>query len=303
MSGMKIIKPTVITDSMLASSSVAEPDVGEVAWSAATAYVEGEVAVRTTTHRKYERLVAGTTATAPESDPTNWLDIGPTNRWAMFDRKVGTETSAASSLTVALRPGGISGLGALELTGRQLDVTMRTGPGGDIVYSKSVSLDGTTVDSVYDWFYAEFEQLTDVVITDLPEHYASCELTLDLTGTSGVSVGVFQAGQVVQVGRTQYGASVGIIDYSRKEKDQFGNLDILERTYSKRSSLQVITEKADFNKIYRRLASLRATPCIFIGADQVGYEPMITYGFYKDFGIAVPYVHYHLLTIEIEGLS
>lgn len=303
MSGMKIIKPTVITDAMLASSTVAEPAAGEVAWNAADAYVKGDVVIRATTHCRYERLVAGTTATAPESDAVNWLNIGPTNRWGMFDRKVGTDTSAPSSLTAVLRPGGISGLGALELTGRQLDVTMRTGPGGPVVYSKEISLDGTVITSIYDWFYAEFEQLTDVVLTDMPQHYAACELTVELSGTSGVSIGVLQVGQVIEVGQTQYGASVGIIDNSRKEKDQFGNMDVLERSYSKRSSLQVVTEKADFNKIYRRLASLRATPCIFIGADQVGYEPMITYGFYKDFGIAVPYVHHHLLTIEIEGLS
>lgn len=303
MSGMKIIKPTVITDAMLASSTVAEPAAGEVAWSATTAYVQGNVATRATTHCRYERLVSGTTATAPESDAVNWLNIGPTNRWGMFDRKVGTDTNAASSLTVVLRPGGISGLGVLELVGRQLDVTMKTGPGGPVVYSKSVSLDGTVITSIFDWFYADFEQLTDVVLTDMPQHYAACELTVELSGTSGVSVGVLQVGQVIEVGQTQYGASVGIIDNSRKEKDQFGNIDVLERSYSKRSSLQVITEKADFNKIYRRLASLRATPCIFIGADQVGYEPMITYGFYKDFGIVVSYPNSHLLNIEIEGLS
>ena len=302
MSGMKIIKPTVITDAMLTGSSVAEPADGEVAWSAATAYAKGAVVIRTTTHRQYERLVAGTTATAPEADPVNWMDIGPTSRWAMFDRKVGTETAAAS-LTVTMQPGGVSGIGALELTGRELRVQMKDAPGGTVIYDRTVSLDGTLIESVYDWFFADFEQLTDVVLTDMPQHYAGCELTYTQTGTSGVAVGVLLVGQVIEIGRAQYGASVGIIDYSRKEKDQFGNLDVIERTYSKRSSLQVITEKAKFNKIYRTLASLRATPCIYLGADQAGYEPMITYGFYKDFGIAVPYPNHHLLNIEIEGLS
>lgn len=303
MSGMKIIKPTVITDAMLVSSSVAEPDVGEVAWSAATAYTKGFVVIRAATHRKYERLVAGTTAATPETDPTNWLDVGPTNRWAMFDRKVGTATTAPTAISVVLSPGGVSGLGALELTGRQLTVTLTDSAGGAVVYSKTIQLDGTLIESIYDWLFADFEQLSDAVVTDMPQHFTAGRLTLELTGTSGVSIGVLQVGQVLEIGRAQYGASVGIIDNSRKEKDQFGNMDVLERSYSKRSNLQVVTEKADFNKIYRRLASLRATPCIYIGADQVGYEPMITYGFYKDFGIAVPYPNNHLLSIEIEGLS
>jgi hypothetical protein len=303
MSGMKIIKPTVITAAMLVSSSVPEPAAGEEVWVSTKSYAKGAVAIRTSTHRKYERLIAGTSSTAPENDSTNWLDIGPTNRWAMFDRKVGTMTTAATEITVALRPGAVSGLGALELTGRQLEVTLRDAPGGTVVFAKTVSLDGTTIGSVYDWFFADYEQLSDSVMTTLPDHFLTGELTIRLAGTSGVGIGVLQVGKVIEVGHTQYGASVGIIDNSRKERDAFGNMDVLERSYSKRSNLQVYTETASFNRIYRTLAALRATPCIYIGSDQVGYEPMITYGFYKDFGIAVPYPNHHLLTIEIEGLD
>jgi len=303
MSGMKIIKPTVITDAMLVSSSVAEPDVGEVLWIATTAYAKGFVVIRSTTHRKYERIVAGTTAILPENDPANWMDIGPTNRWAMFDRKVGTATKAATAITVVLRLGGISGLGALELVGRQLKASLTDSPGGTIVHSKTITLDGSVIESVYDWFFADFEQQSDAVMTDLPQHFTSGELTVELTGTAGVAIGVLQAGQVIEVGRTKKGASVGISDFSKKERDQFGNFDVLERTWSKNSSMQVLTDAADFNKIYRRLASIRAVPCIYIGTDRPGFEPMITYGFYKDFGISVDYEHSHLLNIEIEGLS
>jgi len=64
----------------------------------------------------------------------------------------------------------------------------------------------------------------------------------------------------------------------------------------------VLTEARDLNKIYRKLAALRATACIYIGTDRIGFEPLITYGFYKDFGITVDYERYHLLNIEIEGL-
>ncbi|WP_137171444.1 hypothetical protein [Massilia sp. HP4] len=299
---MKIIKPTVITDAMLVSSSVPEPDAGEEVWVASKAYAAGNVVIRTTTHRKYERKVAGTSSTAPESDPTNWFDIGPTNRWAMFDRKVGTTTTAATSVVVALRVGGVSGIGALELTGRELKATLRDAPGGAIVYTKTIVLDGTIIESVYEWFFADFEQQTDAVMIDLPQHFTNGELTIELTGTSGVEIGVLQAGQVIEVGMTKKGASVGITDFSKKERDVFGNFDILERTWSKNSSMQVLTDARDFNKIYRRLASIRAVPCIYIGTDRVGFEPMITYGFYKDFGITVDYEHSHLLNIEIEGL-
>jgi hypothetical protein len=105
---MKFIKPTPITDSLFVTSSAAENDY--TAWNAATAYSVGDKCIRTATHRIYERTIAGTTATAPESDLYNWMDIGPTNRWAMFDQSVGSVTSAATPLIVVIasspnRPG------------------------------------------------------------------------------------------------------------------------------------------------------------------------------------------------------
>lgn len=302
MSGMKIIKPTTITDAMLTSCTVAEPDVGEVLWNGALPYVVGDVRIRTTTHTKYERLVAGTTAALPENDAVNWLPIGPTNQRAMFDRKLGTLTTATGSLTTVLRPGPVSGLGMLELSGRESIVTMKDAPGGTVVYSRTVDLDGSIIDSVYDWFFADYEQLTDFALTDLPQHYGDGELSITMSSTTSVSVGVLQVGKVIEIGDTLFGATVGILDYSRKDVDTFGNVDVLERGYRKFNNLQIMTAKSDFNRIYRLLASIRAIPCIYIGADQIGYEPMINYGFYKSFSIVVSYVTHHLCNLETEGL-
>ncbi|CUI07882.1 hypothetical protein BN2497_10541 [Janthinobacterium sp. CG23_2] len=303
MSGMKVIKPTSITSAMLASSTVAEPAPGEVAWNPSTPYAAKDVVIRTSTHMKYERVLAGTSSTAPELDSANWIEAGPTNRWAMFDRKIGTATTAATAVTVVTRPGSISGLGMLELVGRQVDITLKDAPGGTTVYSRTVNLDGTIITSVYDWFFVDFEQLSDFVLTDLPQHYASCELTVTVTSTTPVSVGVLQVGQVMTAGRAAMGATAGIIDYSKKEKDRFGNFDVVEGAFSKRCNLQVLTPAAEFNKIFRAFAALRAIPCVYIGVDQVGFEPLIIYGFYKDFSMVVAYPLHHLCNLEIEGLS
>ncbi|NHZ40121.1 hypothetical protein [Massilia aquatica] len=305
MSGMKVIKPTTITTAMLTSSTVPEPhpESGESLWVSGTTYGVGAMVIRTTTHMRYERTVAGTSTIVPENDLTNWIEAGPTLRWAMFDRKIGTATTAATAITVVTRPGSISGLGMLELVGRQVAVTLKDAPGGTTVYSRTVNLDGTQITSVYEWFFLDFEQLSDFVLTDLPQHYAACELTVTITSTKPVSVGVLQVGQVIAVGSAQKGATVGIIDYSKKEKDRFGNWDVVAGLFSKRGNLQVLTPAGEFNRIFRSLAGLRTIPCIYIGADQVGFEPLIFYGFFKDFSMVIPYSKYHLCNLEIEGLS
>jgi hypothetical protein len=179
---------------------------------------------------------------------------------------------------------------------------MKDAPGGTVIYDKTLLLDGTMITSFYDWFYAEYEQLTDLVLTDLPIHFVSNELTVSVSGSSTVACGVCHFGGVVEIGDTQYGASVGIVDYSKKTVDAFGNYSITKRAFSKRSDIQVQTLAADFNRIYRALAALRSTPCIYIGTPELGYEPLIVYGFYKDFSIDVAYPSMHLCNLSIEGL-
>lgn len=297
---MSIIKPNALTDAGLTSSTAPENDFP--AWSATTAYTVGQKVIRVSTHRIYERLIAGTTATAPESDTTNWLNIGPTNRWAMFDSAVGTVTTVASDLTVVLRPGAVGGLALLELVGKQAQITMKNAPAGTVIYSKTVVLDGTMITSFYEWFYTDFAQLTDLVLTDLPVHFVSNELTVTITGSSNVSCGVCHFGEVLQIGNTEAGASVGIVDYSTKSVDAFGNYTITKRAFSKRSDIKLVTEAGQFNRIFRALASVRSTPCIYIGTKAPGFEPLIVYGFYKDFSIDVVYRSIHLCNLSIEGL-
>lgn len=303
MSGAKIIKPTVITDAILSSSTIAEPQSPEVAWVSGATYAINDVVIRTTTHKKYTRLTAGAGTTAPESDPTNWVESGTTNKWSMFDRRIGTFSTIASPLTVVMEPGSVGAVSLLELEGREAVVSMKDASGGTSVYSETVSLDGTIILSFYDWFFEDYVQLTGFSLTNLPSQYPSCELTISITGTSDVSCGVCIVGKSVDVGVTHYGASVGIIDYSRKETDQFGNIDIVERSYRARNNFKITIETIDFNKLYRLLASLRATPCVVIGEDSVGFEPMTSYCLIKDFSIDVAYPSYYLCNLQTEGMT
>ena len=297
---MSIIKPNVLTDAMLTSSTAPETDYA--AWAAGTSYSIGQKVIRTSVHRVYENVIAGVDATLPELAPTRWLEISPTNRWGMFDQKVGTSTTIASPLTVVVHPGTVGGLALLELDASNVSVSIKSSPGGTVIYTKSVPLDGTVVTDFYDWFYAEYTAQTSLLLMDLPTQYVGCEMTISITGIGSVGCGVCHFGEVSNLGATLQGASVGIIDYSTKNVDAFGNYTVVQRAYSKRCNLQVLTEKAAFSRIYNFLASIRATPAIYIGTEQPGYEPVVVYGFFKSFNIDVAYPQNHLCRLEIEGL-
>ncbi|WP_367847000.1 hypothetical protein [Rhodoferax sp. WC2427] len=272
------------------------------AYSGAATYALGDRVQDNVAHLVYQSAAAGNIG-QPLADPTKWTLVGANNRWAMFDAAVGTATAVASPLAVVLRPGSVSGIGLMELVGRQATITMKDAPGGTIIYSRTIDLDGSVVESVYDWFFAEFEQRSDIAFTDLPGQFESCELALSITASSGsVACGVCKPGRTIAVGRTLAKPQVSIIDYSVKATDAFGATTIVERSYRKRATFQVLTEKFRFNGIYRALASLRATPAVYVGAEELGYEPLLLYGFFPDFTISVEYPDYHLCSLEVEGL-
>ena len=304
---MKVIKPTNITDAMFVSSTIPETDY--TAWNAATSYTIGTRVMRAVSgvHKNFENLIAGVDATLPELATTGatprWLDLGATNRWAMFDSKVGTVSSASLDLTTVLTPGSISGVAALNLTGNSLQIKMKDAVGGSVVYDRTIELDGTIILSFYDWFFEDYQQLSDITLTDLPSQYQNPEVTFKLTAPSGtVSCGTYTLGKSYTLGLSQYGATVGIISYSVKSTDVFGNTTVVKRQNSKRNNLKLMTDKSLFNRTYKLLAELDSIPCVYIGAEALGYEPMIVYGFWKDFSIDVSYPTMNLTNIEIEGL-
>ena len=296
---MKVVKPTTLTAAMLVSTDAAET---YSAWNAATAYVLDDIVLRTTTERLYQRLVAGTTATAPESDTVNWLDIAPSNKWAMFDGEISTATTKSTSLTVVLKPGYVNSLALFGLVGSNLAVTVRDALAGNIVYTLSQDLDGTIIADWYQYFFEPVVQLAELVLTDLPP-YGDAHITVVLTGTGTVECGICLVGTFYPLGDTQYGASVGIIDYSRKETDAFGVTTFVRRAYSKRMSAKLMLDNVQMNKVQRVLADLRATPCAWIGVDDSTYAPLVVYGFYKDFSIDVAYPTMSYCSLEVEGLT
>lgn len=142
-----------------------------------------------------------------------------------------------------------------------------------------------------------------MVLTDLPEQFTACELTVTLASTSGMAgVGVMKPGVVIGIGNTKMGAKVGIVSYTKKTRNDFGNLTIVRRTNSKKNTLAVVTEKSRFNRVYRTLKALDGVLCVFIGTRRDGFEPLLIYGFYVDFSIDIEYTSKHLCALEIEGV-
>lgn len=294
---MKVIKPTAfVAANHLVSSNAVE---AYAAYSAGTTYAKDAV-VDYGTHL-YISLVNSNTGNTPDASPAFWVLMGPDNTHAMFDDQVSTATTSTSPLSVVLAPGYMNSLAVLGLVGNSLAITVTDGAGGPVVYSATESLDGTFIYDWYMYFFEPYVQVGEVVLTDIPP-YVNARLTVALTGGGTVEIGQCVFGTAYELGDAEYGATAGIIDYSRKETDTFGVTTFVQRAFSKRMTARLMLDTSQINKVQRVLADVRATPAVWIGAEGSNFLPLTLYGFYKDFTIDVAYPTKSYCSLEIEGL-
>lgn len=296
---MKVISPTTINSSMITSSNATETYSN---YSSATTYALGNRVVYG--NFIYESLANTNLNHQPNTSPTWWLEFGPSNKWAMFDNKVDTQTIASTPLSVVVTPSSIiNSMSILNIDAVSLSITITDGPSGPTVYSKTINLDDTEIFDWYMYFFEPYDFRTDVVLTDLPP-YSAAVISVDVSKVSGnVAVGNFLIGNVIVLGSTQYGAQAGIRDYSIKETDAFGNTTFVPRAFSKRMQAQVYLNNTTLNYVTKSLTNLRAVPAVWIGSEDSDFQPLIVYGFYRDFNIEISYPTTSLCSLEIEGLT
>lgn len=304
MAGLKIVPPLVITDTNLTSSNVAETDY--TAWSGATTYNIGDRVILTSTHKIYESLRASNTNHDPAtdtSDPPYWIEVSATNRWKMFDTSNSTQTTNANSISVRITPGRvINSVALLGLTATSVTITM-TDPIDGVVYNKTITLADTSgIINWYAYFFTQIKSKSQVIITDMPAFKNAYVDIVISNPASTAKCAVCIVGTSTEWGEgIELGASVGIQDYSRKEKNEFGDYVLIKRSYAKRAKFSLPILNTQIDDFQDFLVENRTNPCLWIGDDN--YKSTVIYGFYKDFDIVI---NYHVISdcnLEIEGLT
>lgn len=299
-----MIRPVAITPAILTSSSVAEPATGAdpdpAEWSNATPYNNADRASRSSIHKIYQRVggAGGLTSIAPESDPLNWVLVGGTNRWKMFDGSVGSQTSNNDSIVIVLTPGVLADQLAILNVYADTARVQVAGTG----YDQTINLRTRYTNSWFEYFFEPFVYRSDAVFTGLPL-FTNNVITVTLSKTGGVArCGEMVLGLARALGGAQYGASAGIIDYSVKQTDQFGNTTVVGRPFSKRMNVDLLIESARVDEIQRLLSDYRADPVVWVGSGNL-YAALIVYGFFRRFEIVINYPTHAKCTLEIEGLT
>lgn len=293
-------KPILVTESLLASSNVAET---VAAWSAAT-YAEGAQVRRAKNgiQRIFTSAQSGNTNHDPATDDGTWWTPGPpTNRYAMFDQSRGSQTSNAEAIVVQIPAPGLVNTLSLQNVDADTVRIVQTDLVEGVVYDETFRMVSNS--GIRDpWAYATtpITRIADLTLIEL-KPYANSTLTVTVSNPGGVA----RCGECVpawlrRYGGTRWGGTVGIVDYSIKDPDDFGSFDPIERGYSKRVGLQVLVDPAMVDTVVDDLSKQRAKATLFVGDQDYGALALV--GFVKDWSVELgPTIA--TLNIDIESFA
>ena len=275
-STLRVVRPAAIGDAQLIASSVAENDAAQ--WAADVTYAKGARVIRAASHRLFESASAGNLGSDPLAADGTWIDVGPTNRWAMLDQALGSVTSSAAPIVVTINAGAARAVALLDVVGATVRIQA---PG----YDRTQAIGAGAI-----------------TFLDLPGQTGDVTVTIvgSGAGSGTVSVGTLLIGDVVSLGITEAAPTAGITDYSRKVVDDFGAVTIVQRSWAKRMTARALIRTDAIDAVADRIAAVRAQPSLWIADSAM--DSLTLYGFFKDFAIergeAVS-----KLSLSIEGLS
>lgn len=298
---MRMLLPFDIDDTTLTASNVVE-DLPE--WDNGGSYDTGDKVRVEAAHHAYESLVDSNSGNDPTdlNNADKWLDLGATNRWAMFDEKNSTITENADTIDVSFSVDGrVMGIALFGLSAATVQVIVEDDVEGEVFNETFSLVSYENVNDYWDYFFAPIVRRTELLIDGLPL-FAGADVRVIIANPDNLAkCGKLVPGDLRTLGVTQIGAGFGLIDYSRKEADSFGNLDLVERGWRATGSFSVKVPYDDVDEVGRILTERRAKRTVFIGAER--FSRMLIDGFPRDWDMRVNEHHDADLTMELEGFN
>lgn len=262
----------------LSSSAVNAPY-----WDIGITYGLGELV--TYKRREYTSAIAGNVGASygdsPENQPTKWTDIGPSNKYAMLDTSPQTKTvvtgPGAVTLNFTISSYRANTIALLGLTGTDIIVSVTDGTNPQPIWQETRKLTQSN-GTYYGFCFDPFSTVQELVFTGFPSP-ASQNLTVSLSGTYKVSVGMCVIGKSVDIGAAQYGFSLNFEDRGRSYLDSLGNPVQIDRGYSKGCSGTLTSTRDRFATLMQFYSDNISTPCLWVAApDQADLVAATVFG-------------------------
>ena len=292
---MYIVNPLEVTDANTTTNLVNDyPD-----WTAGT-YSQGDR--RVVDKVAYEVVASSTTDNPTEGvnkNPASWIKLGYSNKWRMFTLAKDSKSTAGPTLTFTSDFGvSVDTVALLGVVGSSIHIKIETVAQG-VVYDETITTTDILVDNYFDWFFLPYESKEDFIFFNLPT-YPDATITITVTASLNTAIGRFVAGTSKQLGESIYGSSTGTQSFTIRDRDGFGNLNIVPRRTIDVTEFKVAIETPSIPVVKRYITKAASEPALFF-ADPDN-EGLINFGLAEDFRIPYEYPTVSKATIEVKSI-
>lgn len=305
---MRLVKPVKVnyaaTGTYVSGSTAPLFETGRPLWLIATAYTAGQLV--SYLDSAYIAL-ASTTGEAPNLFPLKWKRIAAVPRFKPFDGNLSDLASLPASafvnwyLTCAET---IDTICLLNLKADYVRIEVYD-PSNATIYTLQLNIfSREVVDDWYEYFFTPFTYQTELLLDNIPA-YSGCVIFITVSASSPAvgAVGEIVLGKTESIGDATVGGTIGIIDYSTKERDVYGNANIVLRAFARRITMPwVITGIETVRRVDNRLAELRSQATLFYTEPSDIDIGFVILGFYNDYEITVVDRNVATASIQIEGV-
>lgn len=284
---MDFVVPITVDSTNLATNLTNEAsDWTAGTYSTGTQKVEGEFL--------YEVVASPNTTDQPsvgaaKTVPT-WTLVGYANKWRMWREGVDSISSKVGNIVTTVTIGsalttmvGVLNVDALSVTVRMTD------PVEGEVYNETKNVADIGVGDWWEYFFTDYSRNKALVFDNIPAYSGTgVKVAITITAASGgdtVSVGRVVLGRAVEIGQSLAGVNSRNISFSKKERDEFGYLTLVNRRTIRVVEFPVMIESTKTNAVQRQVADLDVTPTLFI-ADKNKAETIV-FGVCEDFAIII----------------
>ena len=259
-----------------------------------TAYIAGDTATVSTVHASYQCLVDGTLDRpdigAAKETPT-WLKLGSTNKYAMFGGSQGelnsfsgiisNQTESDSTVNVTLTyPVAINSVCGFNIENcATVEVTIS----GGTAYNETITLGTSKSFSLFG--------------------LSGTTVTLEFIPSSGtMKIGEVVAGQETALGESNFGGSLGLLDFSRVETDSFGNVSVTPRRKVKIIDYDVTIDTNQAEDAFNYLSEITTVPAVYAAESDFTGQALVAFAIYQDFRAAIESPEVSSYTLSVQGL-
>lgn len=217
----------------------------------------------------------------------------------------GTNVAANGSYTQIISAGTLNEAGVIadvDFVGSIDSVSVKKIPSYEVIDLYTMPNSG--------WYYYLYEDVnfqTKLFWEYVQYNDSTLRVKIEYYSGDTAKCGLIAIGSQIDIGLSEYGASIGFTDYSKKTTDSLGRTYLNQGNYANRAELEGWLDNSQLDSVMRAIIDVRGTPVIFDANNTnidnpTKYESLQIYGFFQEPMITIPGPAISKISIDYEGL-